>query len=110
MEKDDLGRYVVEINDSTAIAVEQVDDEITIVRRARRHDERRRPPGPCLLIREAAPATGRANGGRHSMRQSRGLMTGASLNVPHRPPVPKGFPSRNGPALRKASPFFRKPM
>ena len=31
MEKDDLGRYVVEINDSAAIAVEQVDDEITIV-------------------------------------------------------------------------------
>ena len=31
MEKDDLGRYVVEMNDSAAIAVEQIDDEITIV-------------------------------------------------------------------------------
>ena len=31
MEKDDLGRYVVEINESAAIAVEQIDDEITIV-------------------------------------------------------------------------------
>jgi hypothetical protein len=31
MKKDDLGRYVVELNESAAIIVEQIEDEITIV-------------------------------------------------------------------------------
>jgi hypothetical protein len=31
MEKDDLGRYVVELNESAAIIVEQIEDEITVV-------------------------------------------------------------------------------
>jgi hypothetical protein len=31
MEKDDLGRYVVELNESAAIIVEQVEDEINII-------------------------------------------------------------------------------
>jgi len=30
MDKDDLGRYVIELNESAAIIVEQVDDEITV--------------------------------------------------------------------------------
>jgi hypothetical protein len=30
MEKDDLGRYVVELNESAAIIVEQIEDEITV--------------------------------------------------------------------------------
>jgi hypothetical protein len=31
MEKDDLGRYVIELNESTAITVEQIEDEITVI-------------------------------------------------------------------------------
>jgi hypothetical protein len=31
MEKDDLGRYVVELNESAAVIVEQIEDEITAV-------------------------------------------------------------------------------
>jgi hypothetical protein len=31
MEKDDLGRYIVEISESAAISVEQIEDEITLV-------------------------------------------------------------------------------
>lgn len=30
MEKDDLGRYVVELNESAAIIVEQIEDEVTV--------------------------------------------------------------------------------
>ncbi len=31
MEKDDLGRYVIDLNESDAIIVEQVEDEIDVI-------------------------------------------------------------------------------
>jgi hypothetical protein len=31
MEKDDLGRYVIELNESAAITVEQIEDKITVI-------------------------------------------------------------------------------
>jgi hypothetical protein len=31
MEEDDLGRYVVELNESAAITVDQIEDEITVI-------------------------------------------------------------------------------